>query len=66
MLTNLDAVTPDGPATGEKAAGRVRKTRRSSKTEIVVAAPEDGTIGDVFCAEGRFVSAGQVLFSLVA
>ncbi len=36
----------------------------SMKMEISVHAPAAGEIGDVFCAEGRVVSAGQVLFSI--
>ena len=36
----------------------------SMKTEIEVAAPAAGRIADVFCAPGRLVSAGQLLFSI--
>jgi biotin carboxyl carrier protein len=34
------------------------------KMEIPVLSPADGIVADVFCAEGRVVSAGQVLFSI--
>jgi len=36
----------------------------SMKMEIAVLAPAQGVVGDVFCAEGRVVSAGQLLFSI--
>jgi len=34
------------------------------KMEIPVLASVTGVVADVFCAEGKVVSAGQVLFSL--
>ncbi len=34
------------------------------KMEIPVLAPAGGTVAEVFCAEGKIVSAGQVLFSI--
>jgi urea carboxylase len=36
----------------------------SMKMEIPVVAPSEGIVADSFCAEGRVVAAGQVLFSL--
>jgi urea carboxylase len=36
----------------------------SMKMEIPVLAPAAGIVADVFCAQGRVVSAGQVLFSI--
>jgi urea carboxylase len=36
----------------------------SMKMEISVQSPADGIVADVFCAEGRVVSAGQILFSI--
>jgi urea carboxylase len=38
----------------------------SMKMEIPVLAPSAGEVADVFCAEGRPVSAGQLLFSIRA
>jgi urea carboxylase len=50
---------------GQKiAAGSRMAIIESMKMEISVHAPAAGEIGDVFCAEGRVVSAGQVLFSI--
>ena len=34
------------------------------KTEIVVPSPGDGTVTDIFCAEGKLVTAGQLLFAM--
>jgi urea carboxylase len=54
----------------ETAAGKSVKTGdrlaiiESMKMEIAVLAPADGVVADVFCAEGRVVTAGQVLFSI--
>ncbi len=36
----------------------------SMKTEIVVPSPSDGAITDIFCAEGKLVTAGQLLFAM--
>jgi urea carboxylase len=36
----------------------------SMKMEIAVLSPADGVVADVFCVEGRVVTAGQVLFSI--
>ena len=36
----------------------------SMKMEIPVVSPAAGIVADVFCAEGRVVGAGQILFSL--
>jgi urea carboxylase len=38
----------------------------SMKTEIPVLSPMDGVVSDIFCAEGRFVSAGSLMFGLAA
>ncbi len=46
------------------AAGARLAIIESMKMEIPVIAPEPGEIADIFCAEGRVVSAGQVLFSI--
>jgi urea carboxylase len=54
----------------EIAAGKTVKTGdrlaiiESMKMEIAVLAPADGVVADVFCAEGKVVTAGQVLFSI--
>jgi urea carboxylase len=45
-------------------AGQVLAMVESMKTEIPVTAPEAGVVIDIFCAEGKLVSAGQLLFSL--
>jgi urea carboxylase len=46
------------------AAGDRLAIIESMKMEIPVLSPADGIVADVFCAEGRVVSAGQVLFSI--
>ena len=36
----------------------------SMKTEIPVPAPVDGIVTDIFCTEGRFAGAGQLMFAI--
>jgi urea carboxylase len=45
-------------------AGQKLAILESMKTEIVVPSPCDGTVSEVYCAEGRFAAAGQLLFGL--
>jgi urea carboxylase len=46
------------------AAGDKLAILESMKTEIVVPSPTDGTVTDIFCAEGKLVTAGQLLFAM--
>jgi urea carboxylase len=52
-----------------KKGQRVRSGERiaileSMKTEIPVLAGEDGTITEIYCTEGKFAAAGQLLFGI--
>ena len=54
----------DAKAGQRVAAGDRLAIIESMKMEIPVLSPSAGVIAEVFCAEGKVVSAGQVLFSL--
>ncbi|HEV8603938.1 MAG TPA: urea carboxylase [Tepidisphaeraceae bacterium] len=45
-------------------AGQKLAILESMKMEIEVTSPSDGLISDIYCEEGRMISAGQVLFAL--
>ncbi|QOV90831.1 urea carboxylase [Humisphaera borealis] len=45
-------------------AGQKLAILESMKTEIPVPSPIDGVVTEVFCREGRFVSAGQLMFGV--
>ena len=58
-MWKVDAKKGDRVAAGQRLA-----IIESMKMEIPVVTTEAGTVGDVFCAEGKIVSAGQILFSV--
>ena len=58
-MWKLDAAQSQRVAAGDRLA-----VIESMKMEIPVISPVAGTVADVFCTEGRVVSAGQVLFSI--